>query len=233
MTEANLTVSPALESESTTETPDVLLFQWLISDLFEDVKLLSANLAKFAIGEKTGDQFDKIAITTEDKIIFDRYCRSAALFAYTKIQGLAKTIEPAFLFNEGVAILDYVAFTPHPQGSLVKRNDTIYKALGLLSTDPEVDTDNWEEMPDYIDTNNKVTLLILNKATYDTNVIKVWDDNLRDIMVTYILEKIFKFRNLGQDILAIVIDERMTKERELMLTINTRKSPTKRYVSWP
>jgi hypothetical protein len=78
-----------------------------------------------------------------------------------------------------------------------------------------------------------VTLLILNKATYDTNVIKVWDDNLRDIMVTYILEKIFKFRNLGQDILAIVIDERMTKERELMLTINSRKSPTKRYVSWP
>lgn len=235
MTNVGLTVAEALEVETTTETPDVLVFQFNIEDIFDDVKMLSANLGKYAASEKTGDMFDMIAVTEEDLPMFNRFAKPAAMYAYAKIQGLAKTVEPSFLFDEGVTITDWdeTGSTTYNTGDYVWRNDVIYKALADgLTSDPEVDVDHWEEMPDYLDTKEKITFLILNNAGYDTNVLRVWNDNIKDIIVMYILEKMFKFRNLPEQVMAIVMDEKATKERELMLTINSRKTAVKRSVRW-
>jgi hypothetical protein len=232
------TISPALDSESTTQIPDILIFQFPIADIFDDVKLLSATLAKYAIDDKKGDMFDKITVTEEDRPIFERFCKSAAMYAYTKMQGLAKTITPAFLYDEGVTIGDHVPGTLYAEGSFVRTNGTIYKALVGDATDPEgvidpLNVNSWEEMPDYLDTTGKVSILIVNKTTYDQNILKVWSDNLKDMMTNYILEKIFKFRTLGQELAGIVMTERVTKEQELISTISSRKNPVKRFVSWP
>ena len=235
MTNVGLTVAEALEAETTSETPDVLVFQFDISDIFDDVKMLSANLGKYAVTEKTGDLFDMIAITEEDLPMFNRFARPAAMYAYSKIQGMAKTIEPAFLFDEGVDITDWdeTGATLYATGNYVRRNDVIYRALADdLTSDPEVDVDNWEEMPDYIDTKERITYLILNNSGYDTNVLRVWNENIKDIIVMYILEKLFKFRNLPESVMAIIMDEKQTKERELMLTISSRKTAVKRSVRW-
>ena len=231
-TNANLTISVATESESESETPDILLFQYTIEDIFDKVKMLSANMGKFAISEKAGDMFDRITVTEEDRSLFMMFAKSAAMYAYTKVQGLAKFIDPGFLFNEGVEIVEWVPGGSYLTGTFVYRNGTIYKALDDLTTDPEVDTTNWEEMPDYVDTWEKVTYLLLNSDNFDANAVRVWNDNLFDIIVMYILEKIFKFRNIGENMMAIVLDERITKERELMTIINSRKSQVRRYVAW-
>jgi hypothetical protein len=232
VTDLNVTIAEAEEVDSETVIPDVILFQWTLDEIFDDVKMLSANLGKHAVSEKAGDQFDIIAIVEEDRDLFMRFAKSGALYVYTKIQGLAKLIEPGFLFNEGITIQPWEDDGSYLKNTYVLRNDTIYKALiDSLESDPEIDTINWEEMPDYMDTTDKITYLITNSETYDTNVIRVWSEDIKDILVLYALEKMYKFRGINSDALAVILDEKGLKERELVGIINSRRIPVRRFIS--
>ena len=73
--------------------------------------MLSANMAKYSASvEGQPDLFDQLTVTEEDRPVFERFCKAHS-YAYTKIQGLAKTIDPAFLFDEGITIVDWVGNT--------------------------------------------------------------------------------------------------------------------------
>ena len=87
-------------------------------------------------------------------------------------------------------------------------------------------------MPDYIETRERITFLILNKDSYDANVLRVWNENLKDIISMYILEKIYKFRILPLVYQQTVASEKITKETELTGTISSRKTPVRRSVHW-
>jgi hypothetical protein len=186
----------ATPETSSTEEADLeyAVFQFLISDVFTDVKRRTATLGKFLKDPKTGERsIDDVAITDDEVDIFNSFCKSASVMIFDSMTAYTKKILTAFLFDEGPTITVYSAITAYTVDSYVSYDSKYYICIqaGTGKT-PDTETEYWTIQPDYIDTLNKISIMISFPVTNNTNTLSILDKLLLDCHVFYIMGEWFE-----------------------------------------
>jgi hypothetical protein len=154
------------------------VFQYDVSELRVRVERYTAQRARLSSKSVEGDMVNLLTLSEEQDLTFDELLRAAVHDAYAVTSGYAEALPfKACLLNEGVAVTPALdsnfAGATYSAGSYVRvlsaeeYGDGSGPFLGkgkifLAREDGAAGSDSeaWQEQPEYVDTNGRVTFLI-------------------------------------------------------------------------
>lgn len=100
-----------------------------------------------------------------------------------------------------MTIPPYVSTQTYAIDDLVLYNDKYYMSLENNNTNNQPDQSStwWIEVPELIDTKNKITIVLWNLKNFDPNAVSIMDDKIFQIYVAYTLKEWFKISGLMND----------------------------------
>jgi len=81
-----------------------LVYMYLKSNLFTEVKRRTALRGKYLRDDKGKPMIDKVAMTNDEKSIFSDYVYDAAVQVFNRLSGYARGIEDAFRLSQSVTV---------------------------------------------------------------------------------------------------------------------------------
>ncbi|MGB9697710.1 MAG: hypothetical protein ACPL2D_10580 [Ignavibacteria bacterium] len=166
----------------------------------------------------TGNQLDKIALTQDDSEIFTDFLKAGAKYVFNNaLSKYAKNVTSAFLFDEGLTIVDYNNLTQYKTGDYIYygANKDIYQAIQDcigIAPDAVNGTEYWIPVQWYYDTKGKVVYMIEWDTDLNPNMVSEIEANVQMALIWYVLKEWYKLIGL--------FDEAKIKEYEFQSIIN-------------
>jgi hypothetical protein len=198
----------------------VTQFSTFISDIFEEVKQITAIRAKNIRDEKGNTNFDGYTITNDEKAWFDLMHFEGAKKIFNVLASMSKTIRAPFLYDDGVLIPIYVSTAAYARDVLVKteiEGFNIYKCVLAVPENSEIQLDNetyWERQSSLIDTKGRVIYNIVNNKNIPDSGYVAMDYNIKAALKYYVLREWYKIVGVLNE--AGIYDEQYTEEVKLI-----------------
>jgi hypothetical protein len=178
------------------ERGDIVIFSYVIDDIFEEVKKITAIRAK---GMKDGQgkpMLDQYTMTSDERSLFDTFSKDGTTDMYSIFTPYSRRIT-GYFYDQGELIPQYRATISYVVDNLVYYQGSIYKCiLPSLNILPTVTT-NWEPQPLYVDTKGKVIFIIDYHPEYKNTVIQLIESRLRTGFVSFILAQWYRMIGLN------------------------------------
>jgi len=172
------------------QTGNMVMFIYLIEDIFSEVKKITAIRAR-SIKNKAGDSLiDEYAMTDDELSIFSTFCKNASTDLYSIFVAFCKAITPGYLHDVGEIIPLFDISTIYHPDDIIKYDNKIYKCISTsayLTPVSELGSTIWENLPDWIDTKEKIIFVIDYDPEYKINVINFIESKIKNCLICYVL----------------------------------------------
>jgi hypothetical protein len=216
------------------DPPTYLVFHWLISDILEAVKMVSAYKGKNVVSQEKNpvSRLEDVSLSDDEDNMMQRLAKKAASKVYGLIAAYGKDITGGYLFDPDVEEpVAYVGTTVYNEGDLFYSGEQLYLALcdeTPIGTDP-TDTDYFLAVGEEYNTYKKIVFTVNYSTNMDQSMIEVLDDNLEDCLVKDILLAWYKV--IGEvQMIPIAQSEYDDAVSEVKSSMWYRKIPTRRRV---
>lgn len=226
----NETTTPEQIAQAYVVTREVklLIFYYSVEDLYEEVLKRTAYVAKSRRDKELQTHLlDVVAMTRDDKPMFDPYLADACTRALDSLKAFTRNVQNAFLFQQESGI-PAVENKTYLKGDRVLSSGEIFELTGVdqeVVTEVEngFDTTNWTELPGYLYTNDKVEFVILQPEWYNQNMNKTADVSIFETLIHHVMYKWFTV--VFPEEAAYYLQESERYAKQIISAVNTSNRP--------
>lgn len=178
----------------------IVLFMYSINDLFEEVKKITATIAKGVFDKNGKSLFDTYAVTEDERGIIDTFLRNGTSNLYSLFSPYSRIIFPSYLYDEGSVIPDYDNAKTYAPKDRMKYDGEIFECSASvtgINPDNILAPNYWLVLPDYVDTKGKIIIVMDYNHHYRDNVLKLVETKLPTSIISYVLTEWFKITGLN------------------------------------
>jgi hypothetical protein len=169
-----------------------LVFSYLRSSIFEEVFKRSSYIGSRRVHESTGaNMLDSIALTVDDDAIFQSYLYAAAAEVFLCFGSFVGSHTGSYLCLTASGIKVHSESVTYKEGAIVVYKGDVYRCVSASVTGEFIFRD-WEGLPVYFYTDDRLTYVLEKKAWFNSNFVQPAGNFILECLVNYILYLWFK-----------------------------------------
>jgi hypothetical protein len=180
---------------------DVIILSYALADLQDEIWKRTSMRTKFIIDQKGISQTERLAMSTNEQLLFNSLSKDSANEVFKYLTGLTHKTQYAFLYDQIAPVPNYIPGNAYVFGSFVMFTDNIiYMCIqNTMAAPSDPNASAFWVNANWLNSTGKITYIIEQPRHFNQNFLSTLDNNTWLSLQKFVLKEWWKTTGLGQD----------------------------------